>query len=48
MESQLQYLKEVADTVNEFKQQMPQAFAAQTAFTDAVYAGGAWIPRPSG
>ena len=45
MESQLQYLKEVADTVDEFKQEMPSAFAAQTAFTDAVYADGALDTR---
>ena len=41
MDSQLQYLKEVEETVNEFKQELPEAFAAQTVFNDAVYKDGA-------
>jgi len=41
MDSQLQYLKEVTETVAEFKKELPEAFAAQTAFNDAVYKDGA-------
>jgi AhpD family alkylhydroperoxidase len=41
MESQLQYLEEVAETVGEFKKEMPEAFAAEKSFTDAVYGDGA-------
>ena len=41
MESQLQYLKEVAETVGEFKKEMPDAFTAEKTFTDAVYRDGA-------
>jgi AhpD family alkylhydroperoxidase len=45
MDSQLQFLKEVTETVAEFKQELPEAFAAQTAFNNAVYKDGALSTR---
>ena len=41
MDSQLQFLKEITETVAEFKQELPEAFAAQTAFNNAIYKDGA-------
>ena len=41
MDSQLKFLDEVRKSVDEFKQQAPEAFAAQKAFNDAVYQDGA-------
>ncbi len=41
MDSQLQYLDEVTESVDEFKRELPEAFAAQTNFTNAVYEDGA-------
>ena len=41
MESQLEYLEKVTSSVEEFKQELPEAYAAQKAFRDAVYQDGA-------
>jgi len=45
MDSQLKFLDEVTKTVEEFKQQSPEAFASQKAFNDAVYQDGALSTR---
>lgn len=41
MDSQLKYLGEVTESVDEFKKELPEAFAAQKTFNDAVYEDGA-------
>ena len=41
MNSQLEFLDEVTKYVNEFKRELPETFAAQNAFNDAVYKDGA-------
>lgn len=41
MESQLEYLEKVTNLVDEFKQELPQAYVAQKTFRDAVYQDGA-------
>jgi AhpD family alkylhydroperoxidase len=40
VDNQLQYLEEVTKSVDEFKQELPEAFAAQSAFNDAIYRDG--------
>ena len=45
MNSQLEYLDEVTKFVNEFKQELPETFAAQSAFNDAAYKDGALSTR---
>jgi len=37
MDSQLQYLEEYQKLHGEFKEELPEVYAAQSAFTDAVY-----------
>jgi AhpD family alkylhydroperoxidase len=37
VDNQLQYLEEVAKSVDEFKQELPEAFTAQSAFNETVY-----------
>jgi AhpD family alkylhydroperoxidase len=41
MDSQLKYLNEVTETIKEFKNELPEAFAARDAFNDKVYEDGA-------
>lgn len=41
MDRQLEFLDEIVKLNDEFKQELPQAMAAQTAFNDEVYKDGA-------
>ena len=41
MESQMNYLGEVEQTVEEFKREMPEAYSARDTFNDRVYEDGA-------
>ena len=41
MDSQLKYLCEVTDSVEEFKKELPEAYAARDNFNDRVYRDGA-------
>jgi AhpD family alkylhydroperoxidase len=45
VDSQLKFLEEVTNSVAEFKKELPEAFAAQTAFNNAVYKDGALSTR---
>ena len=40
MDSQLRFLEEITGSTNEFKHELPEVSAAQTAFNDAVYKDG--------
>ena len=45
MDSQLRYLAEVTETVEEFKRELPEAYAARDASNDRIYEDGALSTR---
>ena len=45
MYSQMEFAKDIDVAVDEFKEELPEAFAAQKAFNDAIYKDGALSSR---